>query len=95
MSGRWGIRAVVGGMSFFLAASVASACGPFFPNRVLLEGDHLVLGAPMASFAQEIKRIKPAVPAYFVAIIPSEAAEHRLYKADLERKPKGRRRQYS
>jgi tetratricopeptide (TPR) repeat protein len=46
------------------------ACGPHFPNRVLLGGDNVVLKAPVASFREEIERIKPPLPARFKAVLP-------------------------
>jgi len=55
-----------------LSAGILRACGPFFPNRVLLDGDNVVLKAPIASFRKEIERIKPPVPTQFEAVIPTK-----------------------
>ena len=38
-----------------LSSGVLQACGPSFPNRVLLGGDNAVLKAPVASFQEEIE----------------------------------------
>ena len=46
------------------------ACGPFFPNRVLVEGDDYVLKAPVAGFQKEIERIQPPVPTRLKAVVP-------------------------
>ena len=54
-----------------LSAGALQACGPSFPNRVLLGGDNAVLKAPVASFREEIERIEPPVPPRFKAVPPS------------------------
>ena len=63
------IRVIV--MMVLLSAGVLQACGPSFPNRVLLGGDNAVLKAPVASFQKEIERIEPPVPTRFEAVVPS------------------------
>lgn len=48
-----------------IGAAIVWACGPFFPNRLLLNGDAEVLKAPVADFKLEIMRLRPAgEPAY-------------------------------
>lgn len=60
--------------AFILAfnAGAACACGPFFPNRLLMHGDHAVLWAPVADFRLEIERLKPVNAAAFPAVTPAE-----------------------
>jgi len=53
-----------------LLAAPIYACGPFFPNRVLIGGDRVVLQAPVANFRREVERIKPPLPARFKAMLP-------------------------
>jgi hypothetical protein len=43
-------------------------CGPFFPNRVLLGGEDVVVDAPVAGFEVEVRRISPAAPPRFKAL---------------------------
>lgn len=59
-------------MTFALLAQAIYACGPFFPNRVLVGGDNVLLKAPVASFRAEIERIKPPVPEHQKAVMPDE-----------------------
>ena len=42
-----------------LAGSVF-ACGPFFPNNLLDDGDHAIFQPPVASFQHELERLKLA-----------------------------------
>ncbi len=64
--------------------AVAYACGPYFPNRILTEGDLGVLAAPVADFAYEIERIPVPGKAEFNAI-PSndEESDTQTPAADL------------
>ena len=76
----------------FLPTPPALACGPFFPNRMLIDGDNVVLSAPIVSFEQEIEYIRPPVPSRFKAIIPSAEDEYGHLSEDrhqtsLEGKP--------
>ena len=64
-------KIIVIGMTLSLSAGALQACGPSFPNRVLLGGDNVVLKAPIATFRKEIERIKPPVPPRFEAVVPS------------------------
>lgn len=43
-----------------LAPAPAAACGPEFPNRLLLSPDAVLLSAPVADFARELGRLVPA-----------------------------------
>ena len=53
-----------------LSASCLYACGPWFPNRVLVEGDSFLREAPVASFDAEIKQIRPPGKARLKAMPP-------------------------
>lgn len=56
-----------------LWAGPLHACGPFFPNRVLLGGEDVVVDAPVAGFEVEVRRISPATPPRFKALpLPEE-----------------------
>lgn len=66
MDGQGKMRAVAAtGMVLGLACAGAllsgghqvNACGPYFPNRLLVQGDQAVLEAPVGDFWSEIKRI--------------------------------------
>jgi tetratricopeptide (TPR) repeat protein len=48
---------------FGAIAALLLACGPNFPNRLLLSGDAAVLSAPTAEFKHEIERTLPKEPA--------------------------------
>ena len=41
-----------------LGCSCALACGPFFPNMMLVGGDEPVFTAPVARFYDEVARLK-------------------------------------
>lgn len=83
-----GFSLSAGGWALVLGLSVGHlyTCGPFFPNRLLVEGDSFVLEAPVASFAAEVERVKPPVrtrlkavptpPTTYGYIGPREYAEH-------------------
>lgn len=51
---------------WFVVAGVAPllvfACGPYFPNSLLLSGDNAVLGAPAVRFARELDRLRLEPP---------------------------------
>ncbi len=47
------------------------ACGPFFPNSLLQEGDNAVLQAPTVSFRRELDRLQLTPPPRLVHV-PSE-----------------------
>lgn len=83
-------------MILFLPMVSALACGPFFPNRMLIDGDNVVLWAPIVKFQEEIEYIKPPVPPRFKAVAPSKEDEHRYYLEDERRHSlKGEPRRYS
>jgi tetratricopeptide (TPR) repeat protein len=59
------------------------ACGPDFPNRLLLQGDAAVLSAPIADFRRELERFHLA--SKFHAISPKEGSDvfHQSAEVDL------------
>ncbi len=73
------------GIDGFLAGMVlaavglrgADACGPWFPNRLLTDGDNAVLVPPVASFYAEIDRIELSGKAEFVAMPPEHGDKSR------------------
>ena len=62
-----------------LGCSGALACGPFFPNMMLVGGDEPVFTAPVARFLDEVERIKGrlkiAAPSYPVLETINDLAE--------------------
>ena len=50
------------------------ACGPFFPNNLLDDGDHAVFQPPVASFAHELDRLKLADTRWHA--VPLAAGQH-------------------
>jgi tetratricopeptide (TPR) repeat protein len=75
MSVSFSHKIIVTGIILNLLEISVWACGPFFPNRVLLGGDDVLLKAPIGSFRQQIELIKPPVPPRFKAVLPSEKDE--------------------
>lgn len=71
-------RIAIAGMILMLPAASAPACGPFFPNRVLVEGEDDLLSAPIVRFQEEIDKIGPPVPPRFKAVLPSEEDDRQL-----------------
>jgi 2-iminoacetate synthase ThiH len=63
---------LIAGMVLMLAMRSVDACGPFFPNRVLLGGDNAIIEAPIASFRSELDHIKPSMADHLQAIMPEE-----------------------
>jgi tetratricopeptide (TPR) repeat protein len=53
-----------------MLAGGLEACGPWFPNRLLVEGDGFVRKAPVADFAVEITRSTAGVKSQFKAVVP-------------------------
>jgi tetratricopeptide (TPR) repeat protein len=51
------------------------ACGPWFPNRLLVEGDGFVRKAPVANFAVEIARSTAGTKSRFKAVVPRPDSE--------------------
>lgn len=89
-------KIIVTAMSLSLPMVSALACGPFFPNRVLMDGDNVVLWAPIVKFQEEIEYIKPPIPPRFKAVAPSKEDEHRYHLEDERRHSlKGEPRRYS
>ncbi|MHC4389553.1 MAG: hypothetical protein ACYSX1_13235, partial [Planctomycetota bacterium] len=70
MSARFNHRIIGAAIAVALLEVSVLACGPHFPNRVLLGGDNVVLKAPVASFREEIERIRPPLPGRFKAVLP-------------------------
>lgn len=61
----------------------ALACGPNFPNRLLLMGDSAVLCAPTAEFTLEVKRFAPKT-APFISIPPTKDSSPQQQSADAD-----------
>jgi hypothetical protein len=53
--------------AIFCLAAPAPACGPFFPNTLLDDGDHAVLQPPIADFERELARMK-ITPGHLLAV---------------------------
>jgi len=83
MSVRFNHKIILMAMILSLSAGALQACGPSFPNRVLLGGDNVVLKAPVANFRKEIERIKPPVPPRFEAVLPS-GGQYRQQTATID-----------
>lgn len=71
-----------------LSAGVVSldpliACGPFFPNSILLQGDDAVLQAPQARFGSELDRLKWEAPRGLVAPEPSESLRQETVDTEI------------
>lgn len=65
-------RAIAGVAFLLLAAFPLLACGPHFPNRVLIGGDNAILDAPVANFQFEIQRLQRKSGAGLTALPPKE-----------------------
>ena len=50
----------------------SKGCGIYFPNRVLLGGDHSLLAVPRFTFHNAIIKIKPPVPIRFRSLVPDK-----------------------
>lgn len=79
---RFNHKIIVIAITLYLSSGALQACGPSFPNRVLLGGDNAVLRAPVASFREEIERIEPGVVVRFTAVSQSTLSAD---LADLEK----------
>lgn len=55
----WGLWLI---FCFWVAPVPALACGPYFPNSLLSEGDEALFAAPTASFIRELDRMNTKVP---------------------------------
>ena len=42
--------------------TLAPACGPFFPNQVIINGDNGVLTMPIGDFVAEMAKLRPSAP---------------------------------
>ncbi len=65
-----------------LAATTAHACGPFFPNNLLDQGDEALLSAPVASFERELVRLNLA-PSRFAAVPATNRYAAQTFDAEL------------
>jgi len=65
-----------------LAVGAAAACGPWFPNTVLFDGDKELLSAPVADFHRELARIKPAEAPRFHAKSPGQ--DRNVYRQTID-----------
>jgi tetratricopeptide (TPR) repeat protein len=81
---RYRVRAVLSMActAVIFAAAAAWACGPWLPNRILLESDQDLIRAPLGGFRAEIDRLLPRPPA---PALPAPAAPpyDQTSKADL------------
>lgn len=59
------------------------ACGPFFPNSILLQGDGAVLQAPQARFRAELDRLKWEGPPGLIADEPAESLRQGTVDAEI------------
>jgi len=75
-----------------MLAGGLEACGPWFPNRLLVEGDSFVRKAPVSDFAAEITRSTAGVKSQFKAValrpdsygyIDPKGYEQQTIQADL------------
>lgn len=72
-------KIIVTAMTLSLPMASVPACGPSFPNRMLVDGGNAVLWAPIVRFQEEIEHIKPPVPPRFKAVVPSTKDVPRRY----------------
>ena len=74
--------------AIFLCAG-AFACGPNFPNRLLIGGDNVVLKAPVVNFHTEIKSIQipydPGCKAIYKGKVRYEEFQVNTDVADLDK----------
>ncbi len=72
------------GMTIPLAPlSVAFACGPFLPSRILIESDAAFLELPYSTFAYEAKRVPTPYPPPFRAVAPAMTESDTLGNAQV------------
>ena len=67
-----------------IGAALAWACGPFFPNRLLMNGDSAVLWAPVADFRIEIERLRPPGTPVFHALLPPDEQDEAQQTAAVD-----------
>ena len=69
-------------IAFCLVAAIrAFACGPFFPNTLLNQGDAVVLTAPEARFRTELERMKLVATAW--RALPATNHAHQTFDTEL------------
>jgi hypothetical protein len=68
---RVGLSVGVVALLFLVGGRGLEACGPWFPNRLLVEGDGFVRGAPVASFPAEIAHSTAGLKSAYRALPPS------------------------
>ncbi|MDM8005720.1 MAG: hypothetical protein QUV05_06160 [Phycisphaerae bacterium] len=61
----------------WLSPTVAWACGPNFPNRLLTDGDNAVLKPPTADFTVEVDQIQLPGKADMIALLPEDGNKSR------------------
>ncbi len=66
-----------------LVAGAAAACGQWFPNTVLSDGDRELLSAPVADFHRELARIDPREPPHCHAKPPERDVYRQTTDAGL------------
>lgn len=72
------------GMTMPLAPlSVACACGPFLPSRILIENDAAFLELPYSTFAYEAQRVPVPYPPPFRAVAPQLGQSDTLGSAQV------------
>src|SRR5262245_61950775 len=79
------IVAIVAGVTLLSVAPNASyACGPEFPNQLLVMGDEAVLEAPVATFRIEVGRIRPNTVVPFRSVVPGEKSDWIQLTSDID-----------
>jgi hypothetical protein len=81
MSPRFNTNCLALAIASAVLAVPAGACGPYFPNQLLVNGTQSVIWAPVASFDREIRRILPEIP-LARAVPPSEKQD--VYDQTIE-----------
>ena len=65
-----------------VAATTLHACGPCFPNNLLMGGDEALLSAPVADFERELQRLNLA-PGPFVHREATNGYEAQTVEAEM------------
>ena len=76
---RFNAAPIVAAVMMSVAGSVF-ACGPFFPNNLLDDGDHAIFQPPVASFQHELERMKLADTRWHA--VPLAAGQHYQEQTD-------------
>ncbi|MDQ5911782.1 MAG: hypothetical protein QG599_3880 [Pseudomonadota bacterium] len=67
---RYLANALLGALPLAALPLIADACGPFLPNRILVEADNAFLELPYSTFSYEAKRVPTPYPSPFLAVPP-------------------------